>query len=107
MGDFGDLLPELHGEIVRALAKSKDLGQTIEAIKVAGTLRGLRYDNFKDFTRLVGVLAEKFLDLTREEIAKNFNTPIAKQYSELNYKLEHALWAQPAYVCLQREQILM
>jgi len=97
--NISDLPKDVHNEIIKmALATSDNLDEAIKAIKVASALRGIKYDNLKKFTALVGVLAQKFPDLSREEIAQNFNTPLAKQYSELNYKLENALRAQVAYV---------
>jgi len=86
MGAFASLPEELHKEIVNALVKSNDLGQVIEAIQLASTLRGLRYDKLQDFTKLVHVLAKKFNTGTRE-IASEFETPIAKTYLDLIKKL--------------------
>ena len=78
MGAFGQLPPELHKVIVNALAQSNNLEQVIEAIKVAGILSGVRYDNLKDFTALMDILAKKFPDMSRQEIAAKFDTEIAR-----------------------------
>ena len=88
LGAFGQLPEELHKEIVKTLATSNNLEATIGAIKVAGTLQGVRYDNLKDFTRLVNVLADTF-GVSTVEVAKKFNTPTAKQY--LNFEKAHEL----------------
>ncbi len=82
MGTFGSLPEDIHKVIVQSLATSNNLEQTIEAIKVAGILQGVRYDNLKDFTKLVHILANKF-NVPTEKIAKKFNTPIAQKYLQL------------------------
>ena len=74
---------ELRTEIIRkALAASDTLEEAIKAIKV-GVLRGVNYDNPKDFTKLVHVLAKKF-DLDTATVAQEFRTTtvanIAKNY---------------------------
>ncbi len=77
-------LPEdVRNEIIRkALAASDTLEEAIKAIKV-GALRGVNYDNPKDFTKLVHVLAKKF-DLDTATVAQEFRTTtvanIAKNY---------------------------
>ncbi len=86
MGAFGDLPEDVHKVIVQALATSNNLEQTIEAIKVASVLRGVRYDNLKDFTKLVHILADKF-NTTTAKIAKEFKTPIAEKYVNLGNDL--------------------
>lgn len=86
MGTFGELPEELHQEIVRALLNSKDLDQVIDAIKVASVLRGVRYDDLADFTKLVHALADKFNKPTIF-VARKFNTPTAKKYIDLSIAL--------------------
>jgi len=90
LGDFEQLPEEVHGVIVKALATSNDLEQTIEAIKVASALQGVQYDNLKDFTTLVHILADKF-DIPTAEVAQQFGTPMANTYYQLGSKLRHAV----------------
>lgn len=46
-----------------------------------------KYGNLVGFTELVGILGKKFPHITREEIAKKFDIPIAKQYADLGFEL--------------------
>jgi len=98
LGAFEQLPEDVHKVIIKALATSNDLEQTIEAIKVASALQGVRYDNLKDFTKLVHILADKFYRPTifhglmgpaksTERVAEMFVTPVAKEYIELNREL--------------------
>ncbi len=82
MGAFGDLPEDVHKVIVQSLATSNNLEQTIEAIKVAGALQGVRYDNLKDFTKLVHILAKKF-SVPTEKVATVFKTPTSLKYLEM------------------------
>ena len=81
MGAFGELPDELHKEIVNALVESKDLGQVIAAVKVASVLQGVQYNTLEDFTALINILAKKFPDISRKEIAEKFQKNL--KYSEI------------------------
>lgn len=97
MGAFGELPKDIHHEIVKkAIESSKNLEDVIQAINVACAIHGACYDNLKDFTKLVHILADKFDKytifgvikfLSTEIIAEEFGTQIAKQYTELNNEL--------------------
>jgi hypothetical protein len=83
-------LPELQKEIIAAaLATTKNLDEAIHMIEKLSILRGIRYDNLKNFTALMNILAKKFPDITRQEIAQKFTLPIAKEYIELNNLFIH------------------
>ena len=87
MGDFGELPGDVHNEIIKnALASSDTVEEAIRAIKVANVLRGARYDNLENFTKIVHLLANKFSKPTAE-VADKFDTSIAKKYNELGNKL--------------------
>lgn len=87
------LLPDLKQKITHmASSASKNLNEAINALESASTFYGVQFDklffdNLKDFTALVNLLAKKFPDKSRKEIAEKFKTPIAKKYVHLGEKL--------------------
>jgi len=84
---ISDLPRDIHNEIIKmALASSNTLTETIKAINVANALRGVRYDNLKDFTQLMHILAGKF-NVLPSVVAKEFNTSTAQTYSDLGCEL--------------------
>ena len=90
LGVFGYLPTELHEKIIQdAIASSDTVEGVIKAINAA-SVRGARYDNIKDFTKLVHILGYKF-NTTTADIANKFNIPIAQQYLDLGKKLLSAL----------------
>lgn len=91
LGDFDELPEDIHQVIVKTLATSNNLEQTIEAINIATVLRGVKYDNLECFTKLVHVLADKFNDGTGE-IAKKIKTPISDHYFDLYVQLRTAVF---------------
>lgn len=80
-----------HEIIKKAIESSKNIDEAVKAVKVGCTLQGACYNNLKDFTRLMGLLANKFPGEYRNEISKNFNTPVAKEYLDLNGKFINLL----------------
>lgn len=84
---LSNLPEEVYNEIIEtALATSSNLSQAIKALKVASVLRGVCYDNLKDFTRIVHILADKF-NVTTQEVALRFDTSLAKEYRWNSYLL--------------------
>lgn len=91
-----DLPRDIHSQILNAaFPESKDnLDEAIKAIKATGAAQGLRYDNLKDFTRLMHVLAKKFNTGPHNVInspygvAEKFKTPLAEKYVKLADELE-------------------
>jgi len=84
---ISDLPQDIHNEIINmALASSNTLEETIKAINVANTLRGARYDNLKDFTKLVHILAKEFGFLP-SRVAEKFKTSTARKYIGLGRML--------------------
>jgi len=88
MGTFAQLPKELlHQEIIKqAIESSNTLEEAIKAVKMARALSGVQYDNLKNFTKLVHLLADKF-DTTTHEVANEFNTLLAKNYIQLGEQL--------------------
>jgi len=85
--NIGNLPTDIHNEMIRlAFATSDNLLDTIKAFQFASALRGIPYDNLKDFTNLVHILANKF-KTTNQVVAENFNTPTAKNYINLGKQL--------------------
>jgi hypothetical protein len=96
--NISDLPKDVHNEIIKtALATSPDLLRTIEAINVASALRGVRYDNLKDFTRLVHILSNKFnaLDASMIDWFLGYHMPgvalTADEYATLAHDLIDAI----------------
>jgi len=86
--NIGDLPKELKQEIINtALASSDNIDEAIKTIKALSALHRVRYDklfnNLKNFTALMDILAEKFPKESRMSIAQEFDTQIAEQYVEL------------------------
>lgn len=81
-------LPEdVCNEIIKmALVSSNNLRDAIKSVKVAEVLCGVRYDNLKDFTRIVHILADKF-NITTEQVAAKFDTSVAEEYRSKGYWL--------------------
>lgn len=78
-------IPELQKEIITAaLATAKNIDEAIHMIEKLSILGGVRYDNLKNFTTLINIVAKKFPDITRQEIAQKFTLPIAQEYIKLN-----------------------
>ena len=89
--NIGSLPKELHDQLIQmAFTTSNNPAETIKAIQFASAVHGVQYDNLKDFTRLVHLLADKF-DTRTDIIANEFRTPAAKTYSTLGYSLIKAL----------------
>jgi len=87
MGAFAQLPKELHQEIIRKAIESSDtLEEFVKAVNVACALQGVCYDNLKDFTKLMHMLADKF-DTTTHEVAGNFHTSLAEKYIQLGEQL--------------------
>lgn len=93
----GPLVPDVYTEILKKVVeRSNTLADAIQAVDIASVLQGIRYDNLKNFTRLVHILADKFHITTQEaahKIASSLNNllPIAKQYENLASNLNQAL----------------
>lgn len=83
---LGNLPKEIHHEIVKALATSNNFGDTVQAVSIASALQGVRYDNLKNFTALVHILADKFNKSTCV-VSLHFKTPIATEYEKLGNAL--------------------
>lgn len=95
-----NLLPrEAQVLIIQALNTGKNPNETIRAIMAASqTSKALNqiineeyHGSIKKFTVLVDLLAKKFPNMSREEIVRKFNTPIAQQYIALSNKLGEAV----------------
>lgn len=87
---YQDLLPELQQKIIdTALATAKNPDEAIQMIEKLSILHGVRYDNLKNFTALMSILAKKFPDITRQEIAQKFTLPIAQKYLDINDLFMH------------------
>jgi hypothetical protein len=89
--NIGGLPKEIQNQITQtAIASSKNLNETVVMIKRLSTSFGISYDklfdNIKDFTKLVHMLADKF-DASTNSVAMLFGTPIAKEYSNLGENL--------------------
>ncbi len=85
-----DLPEDIRNHIIKmALPSSDTLAEAIQAIK-AGVLRGVRYDNLKDFTKLVHTLSKQF-NMAPFDIAQAFDTQTANKYLELYAELETAV----------------
>jgi len=89
---YETLLPELKQEIINtALATTKNIDESISMVKQLSIVHNVRYDNLKDFTKLVHLLADKFdkstADIASKFIASKFNTPIAHTYLNLGKNL--------------------
>jgi hypothetical protein len=87
LGYFSGLPKDIHQEIIRALINSKNLEQAVQTVNIASALRGVRYDNIKDFTRLIHMLAKKF-NTSPEKVAMQFKTSVATKYCDLCEKLK-------------------
>lgn len=88
-------LPEIRQEIImKNLEASKTLNETVIIIKKASELKGMilnnPFNNPKDFTVLVHMLAKKF-NKSVNAIAKKLDTPTAKNYVMLSEKLGAAI----------------
>lgn len=82
---YGSLLPELKQNIINTALTlgNNNLTQTIKIIESASAMYGTPlYNNLKDFTKLVHILANKF-NTTTLNVAEQFNSQIAKKYTEL------------------------
>lgn len=73
--------------IKTALERSMGLDAVIETIEALSTIQGVRYDNLKNFTALVHILADIFNKET-EIVAKKFNLQIANKYIALGDTLK-------------------
>jgi len=69
-----------------ALTLSKSVDEAINMIKQLSIVHKVQYDNLKDFTKLVHLLANKF-GISTADIASKFNTPIAQTYLNLGNNL--------------------
>ncbi len=89
------LLPELKLEIInKALAVSNNLDEAIGMINKLSIVHKTEYNTIKYFTHLVHILADKF-DKRPIDIALKFQTPVAKEYSDLYTRLEGLVSKQP------------
>jgi len=80
---YKSLPKELQQEIItQALAVSNDPFQAIEMIEKFSILHGVQFDNIKDFTKLVHILADKF-NVSAQDIAYFFETPVSQKYRQL------------------------
>ncbi len=87
LGAFEQLPEDVHNVIINmAFATSNTLHQTIETIKAMSALRRAQYDNLKDFTKLVHILADKFYYDT-DSVARVYNTSTAHTYRGLGSRL--------------------
>jgi len=87
--NISNLPQNIHDKIIKIVLASSDtlaLEETIKAINIASALRVVRYDNLKDFTKLVYILADKF-NVLPNLVAKKFNTSTARIYLGLGLKL--------------------
>lgn len=83
-------IPELQKEIIAAtLAISNTPDEAIHMIEKLSILRGIKYDNLKNFATLINVIAKKFPNITRQEIAQKFTLPIAQEYVKFNDLFMH------------------
>lgn len=95
---ISDLPEDVHNEIIKkALASGDTLSEVMQTVNVASALRGMRYNNLKDFTKLVHILAANTFDTQTDMVAwhlKNFApdmTEIANQYITLTHNLTDAI----------------
>jgi hypothetical protein len=98
---IAELSPEIQVMIIQALntydsklTPEENITKIVNAIKALSiTNKQLHavlsdmYGDLKSFTLLVGTLAEKFPSISKEGIAKEFNTPMAKKYINLGHEL--------------------
>jgi len=75
--ESGDNIDVAIRNIVKASRINRKLNQMINE----------KYGNLAGFTQLVGILAEKFPEKTRAEVADKFNAPIVKEYVRLGFEL--------------------
>ncbi len=106
---LGELSPEIQVLIIQALntfdkylSSKENLTNTVNAIKaMTETNKQLHavvndmYGNLKGFTALIGILAEKFFAISRDDIAYKFNTPLAEEYKKLGNKLLNNIFRKP------------
>lgn len=86
------LPPELYTEIIRkAVETSNTLEEAVKAVNAASALQGAKYENLKDFTRLVHILANKF-NASTEEVANLFGTKTAQHYLYLGKKVQNIVF---------------
>ena len=84
---YKQLPPELRQEIINNALAQNNIEDAIKILQGLYTLQhGLSYDNLKNFSRLVHILATKF-NQTPLQIAEQFETPIAQEYFKLTKKL--------------------
>ena len=92
--EFKSLPKDLKQEIIKmALATSSTLNEAIKTIKTMSALWGIEYDNLKDFTQLMHILADKF-DTTTYDIAQKFNSGTSRLYLKLGTELGDAIRAK-------------
>lgn len=74
--------PDVYQELVATLEKHQNIDQAIASIN-----ENFTFENLKDFTALVHMLATEF-HKTTAQVAKKFNSPIARRYLKLGGELE-------------------
>ena len=92
---FKSLLPELQKEVITAALNSNNtIDEAIDQIKRASVFYNVPYDNLfnnlKDLTKFVHMLADKFNSST-ENVANKFGTTTAQTYINLGKKLVSAI----------------
>lgn len=97
LSTFQNLPNDVKNLIILAFAQSgDDIDSAIEKIKIASSTNKalkqmINMDNLAGFTVLVGILAEKFPDIPKDDIADKFDLPIAKKYNRLSYSLKSVM----------------
>lgn len=84
-------LQTLPPEVILHIIKAGDLDEAIKNIVRLSQVNKklnemLNYNDFQGFTQIVHILANKF-NMTPDDIAKQFKTPVAQEYSNLYGKL--------------------
>jgi hypothetical protein len=95
-----NLPPDMRREIVnKAIESSATLESAVKAVNTACVVHGACYNNLKDFTKLVHMLADKFGNAT-STVANKFGTEIAKEYIKKGRDLRDTDWEAPSFIVI-------